>query len=50
MEISFGFILMVLSLIGIVLFSVILLTVNRSRSRRKEEIYRSVQDEYARKS
>ncbi len=46
---STGFLLMLLSLAGIVICSAVILSTRRSQIRKKEEIYRQIRDDYSRK-
>lgn len=49
MNMGAGMLLMLLSLAGIVIFSAVLLSTRHSQARKKEEIYRAIRDDYARR-
>lgn len=49
MYFGFGMMLMIASLIGIVIFSLILIRSRATEAKKKKEIYESIQDEYSRK-
>lgn len=44
-----GLVLMIVSAIGFIGAALMILSTNRSKARKKEEIYRSVHDEYSRR-